>query len=288
MNIWDQIIKINGAKGKGPNKQKRAKKPVRKSVQQLFPSSFIVGADEGGGSSSPHIVVFLNGARGRGEWYPHVAQSMANTFQGNQIVVREIHYPRVSGPNTLLAAMTGRLPVDANKIAEDIRAIQTEYAVSRVSIIAHSLGTFVVQKILQNTDVNFKNIILAGSIIDEEFPWRDYRSRYVAVINDCGQRDIIARLAGMTCYFGNSGRFGFHDPLVINRYHADADHSTFTSGTFDYALWTRIIVRGEVEYPLDARKIDGNIFTRCAFYFLNLLRLGCKKKLQPICRSLGP
>jgi pimeloyl-ACP methyl ester carboxylesterase len=83
----------------------------------------------------------------------------------------------------------------------------------RPSVVAHSLGTYIVANcMLKHRDVKFDKIILCGSILPEDFDWSHLlgRDQVDVVRNECGHRDfwsgIVGNFVGGT---GKSGKSGF-------------------------------------------------------------------------------
>ena len=114
----------------------------------------------------------------------------------------------------------------------------------RLSVIAHSFGTYIVAKVLEGEpDIDFYRLVLCGSIIPESFEWSRYKHRLRQdsdrwqVINDCGTMDIWPVLASsVTWGYGASGRFGFGDGRVKDRFF-NLDHGGFFERAFIEDYW---------------------------------------------------
>ena len=83
----------------------------------------------------------------------------------------------------------------------------------RPSIVAHSLGTYIVANcMLKQRDVKFDKIIFCGSILPEDFDWSRLfgRDQVGLVRNECGHKDVWSGLVGrFVAGTGKSGRCGF-------------------------------------------------------------------------------
>ncbi|MDA8019457.1 MAG: hypothetical protein MPN21_18600 [Thermoanaerobaculia bacterium] len=99
--------------------------------------------------------------------------------------------------------------------------------VDRVSVIAHSFGTFLIARTLQeNPDIRIHRLILCGGIVPDDFGWEGVtaqlntdRSGMVHVVNDCGLKDLLPVLAkSCSSAYGSSGHFGFGHPRVHDRF----------------------------------------------------------------------
>jgi hypothetical protein len=196
-----------------------------------------------------HVVFLLHGIRTQGEW----AQRTAAILESDErIRARPIRYEffdviRFLTPLSLFRDRPVR------RIARLLRDELSRNPAS-LSIIAHSFGTFVVAKLLeQETDIRFHRLVLCGSIIPDSFDWERYGHRLDSdkdgdwqVVNDCGMRDVWPVLAkSVTWGYGSSGRFGFGHPRVKDRFF-DTTHSGFFSSDFVAKYWVPYLSRGEI------------------------------------------
>jgi pimeloyl-ACP methyl ester carboxylesterase len=84
----------------------------------------------------------------------------------------------------------------------------------KISVIAHSFGTYVVAGALDKyAEVKLESVIFCGSIVRRNFEWsRMIPDQVGRVLNDCGKRDIWVRLAEwLIADAGPSGARGFTD-----------------------------------------------------------------------------
>lgn len=96
---------------------------------------------------------------------------------------------------------------------------------TNISIIAHSFGTYIISKYIQEfgadcCPVNFDSIILTGSIINSNFNWDDFKGRRVGrVLNIVASKDDVVRFmpeddwktfVGIDKICGRSGRDGYN------------------------------------------------------------------------------
>ncbi len=209
-----------------------------------------------------HAVVLIHGIRTQAEWQQRakVILEQAN----NEIVVYPTRYEFFDIIRFLLPlGWIRRRPVD--RIASLIRDVQKKQHIKNVSVIAHSFGSFIISKILEDhTDIEFHRVILCGAVMEDGFKWERYSDRIggkeeieYAVVNDCGMRDIWPVFAkSVTWGYGSSGRFGFGHPRVADRYH-NGRHSDFFNENFVKKFWAPFltsseIVRGEIERPTES------------------------------------
>jgi hypothetical protein len=132
---------------------------------------------------------------------------------------------------------TRKAPI--KKLLRRIRDARVRFPKAKLSVIAHSFGTYAIGKILKdNPDIRLHRLILCGAIIPAEFRWDQIpHSVETEIINDCGIRDIWPVLAQSTTFgYGPSGRFGFGTPGVRDRYH-DFGHGGFFKEKFVSDFW---------------------------------------------------
>ncbi len=85
-------------------------------------------------------------------------------------------------------------------------------------VIAHSLGTYLIGRILKKFyDFKLDRIVLVGAVLPRKFPWSkilDVKPEaFTEVRNEVGQKDWVVKLVGATKWFvldlGNAGSKGF-------------------------------------------------------------------------------
>jgi pimeloyl-ACP methyl ester carboxylesterase len=154
--------------------------------------------------------------------------------------------PLADGRGTALL-LTRKAPVQ--KLLWRIRAARDHFPASKLSVIAHSFGTYAIGRILrENPDIRLRRLILCGCILPSDFRWDQIRDRVEEeIINDCGTRDLWPVLAESTTFgYGPSGRFGFGTPGVRDRYH-DFGHGGFFQSAFVSKFWSPWFRSGKLE-----------------------------------------
>ena len=113
------------------------------------------------------------------------------------------------------------------------------FADAKLSVIAHSFGTYAIGRILkENPDIRLHRLVLCGAVLPTDFRWDQIpNSVRTDIINDCGIRDIWPVLAQSTTFgYGPSGRFGFGTPGVRDRFH-NFGHGGFFEEKFVREFW---------------------------------------------------
>ena len=138
--------------------------------------------------------------------------------------------------------------------------------VSHVSVIAHSFGTWIVGHLLTHEkSIRFHRVLFCGAILPADYAWADVATKIdrpnfanaptVVVVNDCGTRDVWPIFAKfMTWGYGPSGRWGFQNSLVRDRFH-EVDHSGFFKPGFAASHWVPALVGSTLTKGI-SEKID--------------------------------
>lgn len=172
------------------------------------------------------IVISLHGIRTRGDWQKELSSALSR----NGFVYEPLDYGFFRAIQLVLPWAR-----DAKKkwFLEKYTAVTKGY-LSPPSIIAHSLGTYLVARTMQKyTELRFDRIIFCGSIAEVAYPWTAIinGNRAIRVLNDYGGKDFWAKVAVWVVNdAGPSGAKGFRDNAggrVLNRCRPEFRHSDF-------------------------------------------------------------
>jgi pimeloyl-ACP methyl ester carboxylesterase len=111
------------------------------------------------------------------------------------------------------------------------------------SIVAHSMGSYIVTRAIEKYGLTFDRVILCGAIVREDYPWNDMvaAGRINRVLHDYGRKDIWARMAiWLISDAGQSGYKGFEQEAggtVVQRRHAWYRHSDYFNRTNFVERW---------------------------------------------------
>jgi hypothetical protein len=146
-----------------------------------------------------------------------------------------------------------RAPVD--RVRAKLAAVCADPKIKRVSVIAHSFGTYIVGEILKSAPpIKLHRLMLCGSILPSSFDWNAHAARIDPlpdrttqfVVNDCGWKDIWPVFAESSTWgYGSAGRFGFQTPWVEDRHHAFG-HSDFFADEFVRQFWLPLLAAGTI------------------------------------------
>lgn len=196
-----------------------------------------------------HVIFLIHGIRTQGEWTTRAAEVLESD---PTIRVRPISYE-------FFDLIRFLVPLDRfrNKAVSRVtRLIRDELTRNpdALSVIAHSFGSYIIGKILENEpDIKFHRLLFCGSILRDDFDWGRVGHRLHSesddswqVVNECGMQDIWPVMAkSVTWGYGSSGRFGFGHPRVKDRFY-NVGHSGFFDEEFVRKRWLPYFVDGEI------------------------------------------
>jgi hypothetical protein len=119
----------------------------------------------------------------------------------------------------------------------------------KVSVIAHSFGTYVVARLMkQEFGIKWHRIVFCGSVIPNKFPFEQIANRFkTPILNEVGTRDIWPALAEtVTWGYGSIGSHGFQGEPLRERWHRGFTHSQFLEPDFASKYWIPFLSKGEV------------------------------------------
>jgi pimeloyl-ACP methyl ester carboxylesterase len=185
-------------------------------------------------STIEEVVLLIHGIRDFAEWQDVVAAVLSDI---PNVEVCPLKYGRFDAFRFWFPIWTRDAPV--KNLLWRIRSARDRFSTAKMSVVAHSFGTYAIGKILrENPDIRLHRLILCGAILPSNFRWDQIqRSVETLIINDCGIKDIWPVLAQSTTFgYGPSGRFGFGTPGVRDRYH-DFGHGGFFQEKFVCDFW---------------------------------------------------
>jgi pimeloyl-ACP methyl ester carboxylesterase len=197
-------------------------------------------------------VVLIHGIRTRAPWQNELKKLIE---QKTNLKVVPIKYGFFDIFRFFLPGYTRRKPIVITE--KKLRDAITQYSSTEnpISVIAHSYGTYAISKILhENPDLRINNLILCGSIIDENYDWATQKLKIKGVIvNDIGTKDVWPAFAKSSTWgYGASGTYGFGSVGIEDRQHS-LTHSEFLNTDFAKKYWVPILVDGVVKIPESTR-----------------------------------
>jgi pimeloyl-ACP methyl ester carboxylesterase len=193
-----------------------------------------------------HIVVMIHGIRDRALWQA----SVSDVLRQDGFQPRSTSYGRFGLFRFLMP-----VPFFRNwamrEVKGQIESVIGENPNAKVSIIAHSFGTYVVARILRDTpQLKFHRVIFCGSVLRYDFPFEQFVNRFTApILNEVGTRDVWPAVAeSVTWGYGAAGTFGFFRPGIQDRWHHRAKHGYFLEDrSFCQDFWVPFLRDGTIK-----------------------------------------
>lgn len=151
------------------------------------------------------VVITLHGIRTDGPWQKQIAPQIARYG----MIPVLLDYGFLSLGQFLNPRSRDKL---VHRIRDEIHAVQNEYPDVQISVVAHSLGTYLIARLIKEEGLSFETVLFAGSIVPADFSWNlfldSHRVNYVA--NYVAQRDVWPKVAScLSPGIGRAGSDGF-------------------------------------------------------------------------------
>jgi hypothetical protein len=197
-----------------------------------------------------HVVLLIHGINSLGNW----TQIVGDAIKSETVRPVPTKYGYFPVPRFLAPWDASNRPIDhIRRVYRDVRNIFPD---AKVSVIAHSFGTYLLTKSLkQNPNMTVWRVILCGSVVEQGFDWSEVAEQIgepevadksLFILNDCGNSDYLPVLAASAGWrYGNAGTDGFSGPFVHNRYHY-GNHGLFFTPDFIEKYWKPFIEDGTV------------------------------------------
>jgi len=174
------------------------------------------------------VVLLIHGIRTQATWQRTV-KAVLEEIPG--VFVQESNYGYFDTFRFWCPFVTRTAAIE--EVKQTVQTLKHKYPDARLSVIAHSNGTYIITKLLQSElDLELNRLVLCGSIVPRRFPWYTVDSRLgTEVVNDYGTHDIWPVLAkALSWGYGDTGRHRFGKPGVRDRGHEFAHGDYFAEG----------------------------------------------------------
>jgi pimeloyl-ACP methyl ester carboxylesterase len=195
------------------------------------------------------VVLLIHGIRTMADWGPMVRSKLEVP---GQIEVIPIKYGYFDALRFWFPFWTRNKPIERvyTQIRVALQRHRRNHPDAKLSIVAHSFGTYVVGEILKRGfDLQIHRLILCGSVLPQDYVWEQLQGRFDEdnTINECGKTDVWPVLAkSLSWGYGDSGTNGFGGASVKDRYHAGG-HGQYFEPKFVETYWEPFIKRGKYE-----------------------------------------
>jgi hypothetical protein len=203
------------------------------------------------------VLILVHGIRTHAFWYDEARPLLAGI---SNVEVRPVGYGYFNLFRFLFPFLT-RLHA-RRTVLRKIRGIKWDFENRgqqiRLSVIAHSFGTYTILSILnREDDIDLHNLVLCGSVVPSDFDFGKIRRKvHNHCINDAGARDVWPVFARLSSFvYGQSGTFGFQSGLCTDRFH-NFKHSDFFNPQFIKDYWYPIFARDKIVLTEFRRTFD--------------------------------
>lgn len=193
------------------------------------------------------VAILVHGIRDFGLWQDTVRTALEEAG----FTVETTNYGRFNLIRFLLP-MQWQRKYAIRAVAHQLRIVSHLHPGKRVSVIAHSFGTYVIACLLRdNFEIRFHRIIFCGSVLPFDFPFEKVLDKFERpLLNEVGTADIWPAIAeSVTVGYGSAGSYGFNRPLVHDRRHNGAAHGYFLEREFATKFWVPFLDRGAIIAP---------------------------------------
>jgi pimeloyl-ACP methyl ester carboxylesterase len=220
---------------------------MRVDTMMTYPAKTHAGDRTSGASQhtlSSHVVVLIHGIRTTAEWQNQIRDSLERN--GFDVVTTRYGYFDLC---RFLVPVPWFRRTALGRLSDLIRDTRRLYPKAKISLIAHSFGTYLVAELLRHEfDFIAHRIIFCGTVISYKFKFEEVSSRFTPpIINECGTHDYWPVLAeSITWGYGSSGTYGFGGPRVRDRWHSGKRHSDFLNEKFCSDFWIPFLDHGTI------------------------------------------
>ncbi|WP_145215453.1 hypothetical protein [Planctomycetes bacterium TBK1r] len=201
-----------------------------------------------------HVIVLIHGIRDIGAWQSNVSEHLVEAGT----VVEQIRYGKYLASRFLC-------PIDLSgaavqRVLKELQSLRHEYPNARMSLIAHSFGTYVTLKVLEkDKNIELWKIVFCGSVANDRHDWSELKRRVgdgdratkQFILNDCGTGDVWPVIgAAFGWHYGMAGATGFSEGFVTNRFHkakggVRGGHGLYFDPDFVREHWRPFLINDE-------------------------------------------
>lgn len=222
------------------------------------------------------VLLTVHGIRTFGSWQERLFNYLKSESSSDS--VEHLHFKYVNIDPFTFVFPKNRDKV-IQKLSDGLRDWLRKNRASELVCVAHSFGTFVLIKALENQSTedlaNVNKVILSGSVLPEDYDFSSFREKCDAVIyNECAIQDIPLLLSkAFVSGTGMAGKVGFRgiNEKIHNRFYVGG-HSMFFEEAegFMQKRWIPILLDREL---LPEAKLDDVKFCVYQEIMTNLARM---------------
>jgi len=222
-----------------------------KYISESYAALF-AGIDTGNCWKEKRVVLITHGFNTHGHWQEKAKIQLEGEFDIKGIVRRY----------TFVTLIMFLIPYFRKKFANDILgaidSMVLDYPNHKYSIIAHSFGTLIIARALENaselnSNLNIDRLILNGGIIARDYNWEQFMKgssvKVDKILNVCGDSDFWPILSrSFVLGTGDSGAYFFSEnsKKIVNIRLKKIWHSGMLTDNAYRALWGKFICNEEL------------------------------------------
>ncbi len=195
-------------------------------------------------SRQEEVILLVHGILTFAGWQPMVKRVLEEIPNTHVIPIKYGYFDLFS---FWFPCFTRARPIE--DLRRQIQSTRAAHPEARLSIVAHSFGTYAISQILlEHPDIQLHRLVLSGAIVPRTYRW-DYVSSRLSepVLNDYGTQDIYPVLAKCLSWgYGDTGRHGFGRGATVTDRGHDYAHSDFFNETFVRDYWRPWFDSGEL------------------------------------------
>jgi hypothetical protein len=225
------------------------------------------------------VLLTYHGLRDNQDWAENPDLAVSSLFGSRSDILVSRESPPYVPHFSFLFDIVGRREASVRWLAEKLVRLKVDYPEAKISMIAHSQGSFAVGALAQRfSALKLENVVLAGSLLPHAFPWGALikSGRVSKVVNLRARQDIVSGILAAAFQFmprympllgrlklfqiGDSGVSGF---AWINN---DMGEVASLNGGHNFFLQSRKAIRFAVAFALQGGAVKNAESTARTLY----------------------
>ncbi|MFM5215445.1 hypothetical protein ACEUAM_10450 [Aeromonas hydrophila] len=202
------------------------------------------------------LFISVHGIRTLGHWQNTLEGTLLNNT--SDITFKKYRYNYYSALQLLIPSSRSKIIDD---FAKKLTEIVCEYPNSKITLIAHSFGTYIAIKALEaipvDLSLNIERVVLVSSVLKPNYDWSyiNMKHNIESINNECGFNDNILILSHFFSHdMGMAGRVGFTGMNIKNRFFKGGHDFFNREKDFMEKYWIPIFTGSYID--IDERKFS--------------------------------
>lgn len=202
------------------------------------------------------LFISVHGIRTLGHWQNTLEETVLNNT--NDVIFKKYRYNYYSALQLLIPRSRSKIIDDFSK---KLTEMVCEYPNSKITLIAHSFGTYITIKALEaipvDLSLNIERVVLVSSVLQPNYDWSylNMKHNIESINNECGFNDNILILSHFFSHdMGMAGRVGFTGMNIKNRFFKGGHDFFNREKDFMEKYWIPIFTGSYID--IDERKFS--------------------------------